>query len=358
MGAGDFFKRLGQAFRPPALPPALALQFVREAEEVLKPHIGLKKLGEASRHPEWDKAPEMPDVLEILLKDTPVEQVTAGGRTLLLVHGIFDRVHGFAFSPLLLWGDLLGKLHVHYGGRVYGYDHRTVSVDPLKNAHDLLGFLPEGLDVDIICHSRGGLVVRSLIEHPEVRTGLDAKNIRVGQVIFVGAANQGSDLARSENLLQLLMIFTTHGARSQNPFAKATAAAFGPLMAAAQIVAAQGGKLPGVEALVPESDLIRTLNRSNVQMKGEPSFIRANFGNTKEPLLKRLEPISDKGFGSKLNDLVVPLAGIDDLGNHNAPGRNRLTLNDNVTPQGHWYHLNYFDSPAVRDFIKQRLGIA
>ncbi|HEX6746706.1 MAG TPA: hypothetical protein VF092_05370 [Longimicrobium sp.] len=134
----------------------LTLTLVRKAETLLKPHVGLKKLPPASLDPKPTTAPNVPALPAVFLKDTKVEPVTTGGRTLLLVHGIFDRVYGFAFSPLLLWGDLLGRLHAHYVGRVYGYEHQTVSVDPLQNARDLLGFLPDGLEVDIVCHSRGG----------------------------------------------------------------------------------------------------------------------------------------------------------------------------------------------------------
>jgi hypothetical protein len=94
-----------------------------------------------------------------------------------------------------------------------------------------------------------------------------------------------------------------------------------------------------------------------VSPAGSFSFVRANFGGTTEPLLKLLEPISDEGFGSKLNDLVVPLAGMDDLGRRNASGRPRLTLSSESVPQGHWYHLNYFDSPDVLRFVADRLGV-
>lgn len=178
-------------------------------------------------------------------------------------------------------------------------------------------------------------------------------------MIFVGAANQGSDLARRENLDRLLMIFTAYLGSSDNPFVHDVLDKLSGLLAAVRKVLAQTATdLPGVAALAPESELIHTLNESDVPLAGTPSFIRANFGNTTEPLLKLLEPISDQGFGNVLNDLVVPWRGVDNLGKRTASGRPRLNFGSDTAPQGHWYHLNYFDSPDVRKFVAQRLGIA
>ena len=57
-------------------------------------------------------------------------------------------------------------------------------------------FVARTIDVDAICHSRGGLVLRTLIEHLLPGSGLD---LAVQRAIFVAATNQGTELARPDN---------------------------------------------------------------------------------------------------------------------------------------------------------------
>lgn len=49
-----------------------------------------------------------------------------------------------------------------YQDRIIGYDHPTSSVSPQDNAAAFLEMIPPDvtLELDIICHSRGGLVAR------------------------------------------------------------------------------------------------------------------------------------------------------------------------------------------------------
>ena len=132
-------------------------------------------------------------------------------RVLLFVHGIFSSIHG-AFGDL---GDpaatdtTMKKLIDAYSGHVFGYDHWTISKTPLQNALDLLDAIPDqaNWDIDVICHSRGGLVVRSLLS--VIAEGVEPTNDglrlvaqrRAGKIksidktFFVAAANQGSPLA-------------------------------------------------------------------------------------------------------------------------------------------------------------------
>ncbi|WUI60523.1 hypothetical protein OG774_22620 [Actinomycetospora sp. NBC_00405] len=51
-----------------------------------------------------------------------------------------------------------------YDGRIIAFDHPTASVPPEQNAKALLRLIPDDvhLELDIVCHSRGGLVARIL----------------------------------------------------------------------------------------------------------------------------------------------------------------------------------------------------
>ncbi|HEX6596204.1 MAG TPA: CHAT domain-containing protein [Acidimicrobiales bacterium] len=125
----------------------------------------------------------------------------AEGPALFLIHGTNSLIHsGFA----AFHEDTVRSMHDRYQGRVFGFDHPTLSVNPLDNCKALAALLPDGLtlDVDILCHSRGGLVARSLVELAEP-AGTSGK-LRVRQVVFVATPNRGTPLADPERLGSLL----------------------------------------------------------------------------------------------------------------------------------------------------------
>jgi pimeloyl-ACP methyl ester carboxylesterase len=81
---------------------------------------------------------------------------------------------------------LLDALKTRYQ-QVLAFDHPTLSVGPILNALDLdraLGDYPG--EIDVVCHSRGGLVVAWWLR-------LAKRNVR--RVIFVGSPLEGTSLA-------------------------------------------------------------------------------------------------------------------------------------------------------------------
>lgn len=77
------------------------------------------------------------------------------GRSLLFVHGTFSTAHG---GFMQLPKDALQALSEHYEGRVFAFNHPSLSEDPQSNARTFLAMMRAAgatLDVDIICHSRG-----------------------------------------------------------------------------------------------------------------------------------------------------------------------------------------------------------
>ncbi|HSN85237.1 MAG TPA: hypothetical protein VL025_00700, partial [Thermoanaerobaculia bacterium] len=95
------------------------------------------------------------------LADWPGLATREGERALLLVHGTFSRAHA-SFGGMT--PDFVEALHRKYQSRVFAFDHPTASEDPRENIDWLLKEIPDGtrLDLDVICHSRGGLVARVL----------------------------------------------------------------------------------------------------------------------------------------------------------------------------------------------------
>lgn len=329
----------------------LTRDVVHGAEVAFKHVTGLKRMPAASGGT---------DTLRLIADSNfrTVDLEPGGKRVLILIHGILDRVFGTAFLPILCRHDFLRRAHAHYGGGVFGFDHLTLSESPLENALQLLSLIPHGAQVDIICHSRGGLVARALIEHPALADQRRAKDIQIGHVVFVGAANQGSILASKDNLPHLLSVFGAHGKDSPDHIEREISRLRRQIVTLlAGLLGARADALPGVAALVPESELIRVLNASTHTANPEVSFVRANFGGTTDPLLRHLEPLSRNGFGTTLNDLVVPFAGMANLGPRTPARLEEHVLDDTVAPQGKWYHLNYFDSPDVLEFIARRLDV-
>jgi hypothetical protein len=81
--------------------------------------------------------------------------------TLLFVHGTFSTSHGgFGGLP----EATMAELYAAYEGRVLAFDHFTLSEDPERNVRWLLDHIPDDVDLhlDVVCHSRGGLVARVL----------------------------------------------------------------------------------------------------------------------------------------------------------------------------------------------------
>jgi pimeloyl-ACP methyl ester carboxylesterase len=73
-------------------------------------------------------------------------------------------------------------------------------MSPKENAAWLAAHLPERLPttVDIVAHSRGGLVVRTIVEHG-AEFGLDTR-LRVRRLIMVATPNAGTTLADPQHL--------------------------------------------------------------------------------------------------------------------------------------------------------------
>jgi hypothetical protein len=133
--------------------------------------------------------------------DSVALQRLADDRALLFVHGTASSSHGgFGRIP----HDVFTEFYQRYGGRVLALDHPTVSVSPEENVAWLAGELAalgdRKLTVDIVSHSRGGLVSRLLTEHPELTGG----RLDVGRLVMVATPNAGTELAHAERLGQLL----------------------------------------------------------------------------------------------------------------------------------------------------------
>lgn len=90
----------------------------------------------------------------------------AGRRSLALIHGTFSHAAA-AFGPLAK-SDFFDRVASRYDGGVYAFNHFSLSRTPAENAKMLAeGLDGGGCDLDVVTHSRGGLVLRTLVERPD-----------------------------------------------------------------------------------------------------------------------------------------------------------------------------------------------
>lgn len=256
-----------------------------------------------------------------LRRFTPEHRLTAGADdlalvggssltdepTLLLLHGTFSTSHG-GFAGLD--DETVRALWDAYGGRVLAYDHPTLSLTPQQNAKELLTLVPQGLSlpVDIVAHSRGGLVARALAD--EV-AGQERAPLRVRSVVFAATPNAGTALADTKNLKAFVDRMTTMLNLVPDGPAGVVADVLAGVLDAVKILAVGAADgLPGLQAMDPKETSLKTLGH-----RLDPATPTASVSSTFEPkgsllsLMRGADGVADLVFGEDPNDLVVPTDG-------------------------------------------------
>lgn len=269
-----------------------------------------------------------------------------GGGALLFVHGTFSQAHR-AFPGLP--DETMAELHRRYDGRVFAVDHHTISVTPDENVAWLAKQLtdaagdgaPGPMTVDVVCHSRGGLVGRSLAARA-VELGL-GDHLKVRTLVMVGAPNAGTALAHKDHLSTLLDRITDLVQFA--PGGPVTDVVGVVLAVLKQVAVGAFGGLDGIMSMNPDGPYLRGLNSAPLDGV-RLCAIASNYEPAKGSPLTRMA--TNKGvdivFSNEHNDLVVPTAGVYEV--PDAPGfpiggGDRLVLEGEVT------HGGYFRDPAV-----------
>jgi hypothetical protein len=200
-----------------------------------------------------------------------------GKRVLLFIHGTFSKSEALirdGLAQTIEGASLLAGAEKHYD-HVLAYDHPTLSVSPIMNAFDLAALLrPPPADLDIVCHSRGGLVARWLCE-----AYCDPALNR--RVVFVGSPLAGTSLAAAPRLRSTLDLLTNiaDALRAASNLAAANPlfmAASGMLRVVSTVtnLAAKTPIFDAALALIPGLDAqSRTGNNEEIRR------LRANTGN-------------------------------------------------------------------------------
>jgi hypothetical protein len=322
----------------------------------------------------------IPDISSLHLPDD------RPARVLLLIHGTFSSTVG-AFGALgsTPWGKAFLQAALATYDAIIGFDHPTLSEDPLQNATDLLKYLESMTGkypphFDVVTHSRGALVFRGLVESLVPLTRWQG---RFDRVIFVAGTNGGTLLAQPENWQQFIDLYTNlavAGCRLLGlmPTAKAvtlvlqeTIQGLGSFLKYLATTIGDERKVPGIAAMEPKGSFVTGLNQEQPGQPDLSSTFYCAITSEFEPHLANgesrpkelpvrflewtLEVLAKQIMEKEPNDLVVNLSSMtaidEQLGNF---------IKDSVEfgKNPDVYHTNYFCQPAVANALSRWLRLA
>jgi pimeloyl-ACP methyl ester carboxylesterase len=233
------------------------------------------------------------------------------------------------------------KLHRGYQGRVFAFNHFTLSEDPNQNVEWFQKQLPPGirLDADIICHSRGGLVSRALAQR--------VSSLRVGKLVFVAAPNLGTPLPDPKHMVEFIDRYTSIlNLAPPGPVSVVAEILEGVAVLVKVLGSASLKGLDGLAAMNPKGPFLAQLQQSPLKVS-QPFAVTSNFepkGSLRE-LVKQVvaDQIMDRVFAEAANDLVVPTAGVAGIPGFPIPAEKTLRFDSDqgVT------HTTYFQHPET-----------
>lgn len=266
----------------------------------------------------------------------PFSETAAGNASshyLLFLHGTGSGTRGsFLGLKQEQNGRVYDALYKKYNGHVIAYDHRTFTQDPVRNAIELLRQLPDNCSLDLLTHSRGGLVGEvlarmgtaapglafteqetELLSHNPGAAGLLAdiatlhslmagKKIRVQRFVRVACPAAGTTLVsdRMDTLLNVLLNILRN---IPGEMAGGVAEGLRALVMAVLDEKNDPSSLPGIECMRPESDFIKVLNFRETRIDSELFVIAGDALG--DGWVSRLKLFLVDAFYREDNDLVV-----------------------------------------------------
>lgn len=235
----------------------------------------------------------------------------AAGVSLLMVHGTFSSTDS-AFGQLTR--PTIETLESRYGGRLLALDHHTISVTPSANIEWLAQHLPPTgqVTLDVVTHSRGGLVGRALAERAD-DLGIGDR-LRVRNLVMVAPPNAGTALADKEHLSALLDRLTNIAQLlPDNGFLDALDLIVSVVK---QVAVGAFGGMEGLMSMNPSGQGLAAFNDSPGS-GATYRVIASNFEPAPGSPLARIarDAATDFVFGRTTNDLVVPTDGAWSLPN-------------------------------------------
>ena len=317
-----------------------------------QPALAVATILEQPKHPYAFRAIQ-PDRFQFPNPQSDAVDWTAlqAGRALLFLHGTFSTAEA-SFAQLS--PHTLEQLAAHYGNRLFAFNHPSVYHAPVDNIDNFIQLLPRGtkLDLDIVTHSRGGLVGRELSErwrdHDAAARGVE---IKVNKAVLVASPNSGTRLVDADHDTDLLNRYTN--LLVGLPDTATTLILEGILMAVQILGHGVLLALPGLRCFHPSlSNFLGPLNAlppSATQYFAIGSDFTPTEANLSGSFFHVVDGKLVDDIFDEANDAVVPSKGSYMGVAENAPGfqipdAQHVILNDKDQPV---WHITYFQSPVV-----------
>ena len=324
------------------------------------------------------------------------------GPLLVFLHGTASSTDG-SFGKLWDAANAEGArlrqtLAPTYGNRVFALEHRTLSESPIANALALAGRLPDGAEVHLVSHSRGGLVgevlalsgceklaemltsdrletlfaadrtlapqlnLSPLADHEarerdeayaadrqrlsELVTLLGRKKLRVSRFVRVACPARGTTLAsgRLDRWLSVLD-FLVDAATGNGLFGGGL-----DFLLAVLKERTDPRTLPGLEAMMPGSALTRLLNGSPELVSSADLSVIAGDIEAGDGLWNTLKVLASDWFYRNEHDLVVDTGSMS--GGLPRPGNGSRLRKDEGTKVN---HFRYFTNEQSIRWLKAGL---
>jgi CHAT domain-containing protein/pimeloyl-ACP methyl ester carboxylesterase len=285
---------------------------------------------------------------------------------LLFIHGTFSSTENGFKS---LQSDVWDKLKEKYGEQIFGFDHRTLSESPIQNALELVEKLPKGVKLDLVTHSRGGLIGELLCRSGRIESQtlfdnddenlmaedkaalsklsklLEEKEITVERFVRVACPTRGTTLA-SKRFDRYLEIILNVIAKVLPPGPGNIFGVLADLLLDFKKQSANPEAMPGLAAMDPESNFIRMINRTDVKVRADLTVIAGDI--EKNNLVGRLAIFFTDLFYFDEHDLVVQTPAMYG-GPSRKEGRYFFDQGADVN------HFHYFSNPKTAEKIRDAL---
>jgi hypothetical protein len=308
--------------------------------------------------------------------DPPSEMPVFSGSTLLFVHGTFSNADNLLKEFMIEQEGLDFLNRATVGALAYQnvvfFEHATLAVSPIVNALELGRFFANATGkIDVIAHSRGGLVVRWWLE--AFGKSLSNQPATPVRAVLVGSPLNGTSLAAPDKLKNVLNLLTNIGsfaettlklAGSANPFLWVG----GKLVEVVVSVTGTLANTPlvdGLVALVPGlSGQAKVTNNHEINRLRlgpcavDPLYyaVQSNFETEvgwKFWKYFKKDVIADSATNwifQGPNDLVVDTSSMVDLGDDDFKLKLAADPRDFKTNDKVW-HCNYFRQPETIGYI-------
>lgn len=310
-----------------------------------------------------------------VLDKVDAKAIASQGPILVLVHGTFSKTEAYLeeLKSIQEGRDYLSWADNNYA-QILAFDHATISINPFLNALALSSLLNQtAAEVDVLCHSRGGLVTRWWLEM------LDRPDRKRRRVVVVGSTLRGTSLAAPDRVRKGFehlsnMVRAVGTVSSAIPFA----AGISGLMSVAASSIGAVAHTPAVDALFAMMPGLGAMSR--VQNNSELNQLQALRGNPVEyfGVKSNFEPpevtlwqfwkafnrplgriknaladdfiFRDKDGNSVQNDLVVDCEAM--MGIPASIVKEWCDFGTSAVV----HHTNYFAQPQTIDFIRAKLS--